>query len=79
MRFADEFPGNHLVIRNQTGDDVEAMISTDSDVPVTETRFGLIIDEGLPLTDGEEYTFEFEMLDAGGMPVTVTQTARWAG
>ena len=24
-----------------------------------------------------DYTFEFEMLDAEGQPVTVTQTARW--
>ena len=52
------------------------MISTGTD-PVTETRFGLIIDEGLPLTDGEEYTFEFSMLDAEGQPVTVSQSARW--
>ena len=56
---------------------MEAMISTDAEIPVTETRFGLIIDEGLPLTDGEEYTFEFSMLDAEGQPVTVTKTARW--
>ncbi len=54
-----------------------AMISTDEGTPVTETRFALNIDEGSPMTDGEEYTFEFEMLDAEGVPVTVTHTARW--
>ena len=77
MRFADELPGDHVLIKNRTGDDMEAMISTDDEVPVTETRFALNIDEGTPLTDGEEYTFEFSMLDAEGEPVTVTQTARW--
>ena len=77
MRFADELPGDHVLIKNRTGDDMEAMISTDDEVPVTETGFALNIDEGTPLTDGEEYTFEFSMLDAEGEPVMVTQTARW--
>ena len=77
MRFADGEPGNHVVIKDGTGVDTEAMISTDTDVPVTETGFALNIDEGTPLTDGEEYTFEFSMLDAEGEPVMVTQTARW--
>ena len=77
MRFADEFPGNHLVIRNSMGDDVGGMISTDDATPVTETRFGICFDETNPMTNGEEYAFEFEMLDAGGMPMTVTKTARW--
>ena len=77
MRFADGEPGNHLVIKDGTGVDTEAMISTDTDVPVTETGFALNIDEGTPLTDGEEYTFEFEMVDSAGQPVTVTHTARW--
>ena len=77
MRFADAFPGNHLVIRDSEGTDMEAMISTDASTPVTETSFSLNIDEGTPLTDGEEYIFEFEMLDADGELVTVTQTARW--
>ena len=77
MRFADELPGDHVLIKNRTGDDMEAMISTDTDVPVTETGFALNIDEGTPLTDGEEYTFEFEMVDSAGQPVTVTHTARW--
>ena len=40
--------------------------------------FGLNIDEGIPLTDGAEYTFEFSMLDAEGQPMTVTKTARWS-
>ena len=78
MRFADELPGDHVLIKNRTGDDMEAMISTDDEVPVTETGFALNIDEGTPLTDGEQYTFEFSMLDAEGEPVTVTQTARWS-
>ena len=77
MRFQDAFPGNHLVIRNSEGDDMGAMISTDESVPVTETRFALLIDEGIGLVDGEEYVFVFEMLDAEGEPVTVTCTARW--
>ena len=77
MRFADAFPGNHLVVKDGGGEDVGMMISTDEGTPVTETRFALNIDEGSPMTDGEEYTFEFEMLDAEGVPVTVTHTARW--
>ena len=79
MRFADEFPGNHLVIRDSNGEDIQAMISTDEDVPRSETGFGLVIDYSGSLTVGEECTFEFEMLDAEGMPVTVTQTARGQG
>ena len=78
MRFADALPGDHVVIKDEMGDDMEAMISTDDEVPVTEARFGLNIDEGIPLTDGAEYTFEFSMLDAEGQPVTVTKTARWS-
>ncbi len=54
-----------------------AMISDDLEVPSSPTRFGLNIDEGNPLTDGEEYTFEFDMVDADGQPVTVTHAARW--
>ena len=77
MRFADAFPGNHLVIKDGEGNDMGAMISTDEGTPVTETRFALNIDEGSPMTDGEEYTFEFSMLDAEGQPVTVSQSARW--
>ena len=77
MRFADAFPGNHILIKDAQGTDMEAMISTDAEIPVTETRFALSIDEGQPLTDGEEYTFEFEMVDSAGQPVTVTHTARW--
>ena len=77
MRFADGEPGNHVVVKDGTGVDMEAMVSTDTDVPVTETGFALNIDEGTPLTDGEEYTFEFAMVDSAGQPVTVTHTARW--
>ena len=77
MRFADGEPGNHVVVKDGTGVDMEAMISTATRVPVTETGFSLNIDEGTPLTDGEEYTFEFEMVDSAGQPVTVTHTARW--
>ena len=77
MRFADAFPGNHILIKDAQGTDMEAMISTDAEIPVTETRFALNLDEGQPLTDGEEYTFEFDMVDADGQPVTVTSKARW--
>ncbi|MBR1587545.1 MAG: hypothetical protein IJ658_04380 [Kiritimatiellae bacterium] len=68
---------NMVLAKDGMGDDVEAMVSTDPDVPVSETGFALNIDEGTSLTDGEEYTFEFEMVDADGQPVTVTKTARW--
>ena len=74
---AAALPGDHVVIKDGMGNDMEAIISTDDDVPVTDARFGLNIDEGTPLTDGEEYTFEFEMVDSAGQPVTVTHTARW--
>jgi hypothetical protein len=77
MRFADGDPGNHVVVKNGTGVDMEAMVSTDTRVPVTETGFSLNIDEGTPLTDSEEYTFEFAMVDSAGQPVTVTHTARY--
>jgi len=77
MRFADAFPGNHILIKDAQGTDMEAMISTDAEIPVTETRFALNLDEGQPLTDGEEYTFEFDMVDADNRPVTVTSKARW--
>ena len=77
MRFADEYPSTHVVVKNSEGEDMGAMISDDLEVPFSPTRFGLNIDEGTPLTDGEEYTFEFSMLDAAGQPVTVTKTARW--
>ena len=78
MRFSDSYPSGHLTIRNSEGDDMEAMLSDDTDVPSSETSFGLVISEGSPLTDGEEYTFEFEMLDADDEPVTVTAKARWS-
>ena len=77
MRFADEYPSTHVVVKNSEGEDMGAMISDDLEVPFSPTRFGLNIDEGNPLTDGEEYTFEFEMLDADNQPVTVTSKARW--
>ena len=77
MRFADDYPSTHVVVKNSEGEDMGAMISDDVEVPRSETRFGLNIDEGNPLTDGEEYVFEFEMLDADGQPVTVTHAARW--
>ena len=77
MRFASEYPCAHVVIKDSSGTDMEAMISDDTSVPRSETRFAIAIDEGTPFTDGEEYTFEFEMLDADDDPVTVTHTARW--
>ena len=76
MRFADEYPGNHVIIKDSEGTDMGAMISTDESIPVTEESFGLTIDAGTPFTEDAEYTFEFSMLDASGQPVTVTQTAR---
>ena len=77
MRFADEYPGNHVIIKDSEGTDMGAMISTDESIPVTEESFGLTIDAGTPFTDGAAYVFQFEMLDEGGQPVTVTQTARY--
>ena len=77
MRFEDQYPGNHVVIKDSEGTDMGAMISTDESIPVTEESFGLTIDAGTPFTEGADYTFEFSMLDADGEPVTVTQTARY--
>ena len=77
MRFADEYPGNHVIIKDSEGTDMGAMISTDESIPVTEESFGLTIDAGTPFTEGAEYVFAFAMLDADGEPVTVTQTARY--
>ena len=77
MRFADQYPSTHVVVKNSEGEDMGAMISDDLEVPFSPTRFGLNIDEGNPLTDGEEYVFEFHMLDADNRPVTVTSKARW--
>ena len=77
MRFADAYPGNHVIIKDSEGTDMGAMISTDESIPVTEESFGLTIDAGTPFTEGAEYTFEFSMLDADDQPVTVTQTARY--
>ena len=76
MRFADAFPGNHVTITDADGQDVGAMVNTDSGTPVTESRFGLEIEA--ELTDGAEYTFAFDMVDADGQPATVTKTARFA-
>ena len=76
MRFADAFPGNHVTITDADGQDVGAMVNTDSGTPVTEARFGLEIEADL--TDGAEYTFAFDMVDADGQPATVTKTARFA-
>ena len=67
----------YVALVDAHGVETKAVISTDTDVPVTETGFALNIDEGTPLTDCEEYTFEFEMVDSAGQPVTVTHTARW--
>lgn len=77
MRFEDQYPGNHVVIKDSEGTDMGAMISTDESIPVTEESFGLTIDAGTPFTEGDEYTFEFSMVDADGQPVTVSQTARY--
>ena len=77
MRFEDAYPGNHVVIKDGEGVDMGAMISTDESIPVTGERFGIMIDAGTPFTEGAEYVFEFEMLDADGQPVTVTKTATY--
>ena len=72
MRFAGDDPGGALVIKD--GDEeVSAMIATDEQVPVTESRFGLSIN-GDFMAD-REYTFEFTMIGADNQPVKVTKTA----
>ena len=72
MRFAGDDPGGALVIKD--GDEeVSAMIATDEQVPVTESRFGLSINGDFMAE--REYTFEFTMLDADNQPVKVTKTA----
>ena len=42
-----------------------------------EARLAQMIGQGNPLTDDEAYTFEFNMVDADGKPVTVSCVARW--
>ena len=72
MRFVNDDPGGGLVIKD--GDEeVSAMIGTDEQVPVTESRFGLSINGDFMAE--REYTFEFTMLDAEGQPVKVTKKA----
>ena len=72
MRFANDDPGGALIIKD--GDEeVSAMIATDEQVPVTESRFGLSINGDFMAE--REYTFEFTMLDADNQPVKVTKTA----
>ena len=75
MRFTDSDPGGHLVIKDPDGTEVSAMIATDEQEPVTESRFGLSINGDF--MDEREYTFEFTMVDGAGQPVKVTQTAVW--
>ena len=73
MRFSDDDPGGHLIIKDPDGTEVSAMIATDEEVPVTESRFGLSINGDFMAE--REYTFEFTMLDADNQPVKVTKTA----
>ena len=77
MRFADNSPASHVTIKDGMGDEVSAMIGDDPEVEPSETSFGLDITPGQEMFSDVDYTFEFEMLDAEGQPVTVTQTARW--
>ena len=76
MRFASDDPGAHVTVTDAEGHDAGARVTTDTEVPVTETRFGLVV-EG-DLADGAEYVFAFDMLDAAGQPVTVTKAARFS-
>ena len=75
MRFSDDDPGGHLIIKDPAGTEESARIATDEDVPVTESRFGLSINGDF--MDEREYTFEFTMVDGDGQPVKVTKTAVW--
>ena len=70
--------GFHFPQRNPGyfGRDAGATVSTDAEVLVTDSRFGLVV-EG-DLADGAEYVFAFDMLDAAGNPVTVTKAARFS-
>jgi len=76
MRFAADVPGAHVTVTDAEGHDAGARVITDAEVPVTDSRFGLVV-EG-DLTDGAEYVFAFDMLDAAGNPVTVTKAARFS-
>ena len=73
MRFSDDDPGGHLIIKDPDGTEVSAMIATDEQVPVTESRFGLSINGDF--MDEREYTFEFTMIGADGHAVKVTKKA----
>lgn len=74
MRFSDDDPGGHLIIKDPDGTEVSAMVGTDEQVPVTESRFGITFNFA-ELMPEREYTFEFTMVDGDGQLVTVTKTA----
>ena len=67
-----------MTILDCEGGDTQAQISTDTSVTPSDTRFALALDPETVLADGDEYTFQFEMLDPEGRPVTVTHNAIWA-
>ena len=73
MHRRGEASGGYLVIKDPGGTEVSAMIATDEQVPVTESRFGLTINGDFMAE--REYTFEFTMLDAEGHAVKVTKKA----
>ena len=73
MRFVNDDPGGALVIKDPDGTEVSAMLATDEQVPVTESRFGLSINGDFMAE--REYMFEFTMLDAEGHTVKVTKKA----
>ena len=77
MRFADNSPASHVTLKDSEGNTLAVNFADDGSEEATEESFSLSISLNQELAYHEEYTFEFEMVDSAGHPVTVTCTARW--
>ena len=77
MRFADNSPASHVILKDSEGNTLAVNFADDGSEEATEESFGLSISPNQELAYHEEYTFEFEMVDSAGHPVTVTCTACW--
>ena len=75
MRFEENNPGAHMVIKDSGGNIVNAMTGTTGDPSAMDHEFALAITPYEELTDGAVYTFKFEMLDSAGNPVMGSCTA----
>ena len=77
MRFADNSPASHVTLKDSEGNTLAVNFADDGSEEATEESFSLSISLNQELAYHEEYTFEFEMVDSAGHPVTVTCTACW--